>query len=1124
MDFLHKLIHWILDHPVPVRMFLLAVSTVGLVCSFIIPVELSPNIFLPRLTVSISLPNASAVTVEARVTAPVESSIQAVKNVARILSTTREGSCTITVWFNRHANLQLAELEISEKIRQLQKKLPEGVSWPRIDRSVPPELTALEGFMTLRLLGRNQDSAEIRRYAEEKLRLPLLSVDGVEDVNIWGGGEDVVYVDFDPQALDRFKVTGSELQDLQSKFDLISRSVGTMLNHGTSKNINLNMGLKNLEEIKSIPIKNLESGRIIRLRDIAAVRIGHTAPRRFVRIDGKNLVTVYITKEAGANLLKTADRVNRRLDVLKRGLPDNLELFKEADISRRLRSELANLTNRSRVSVLGISAVLLCIYWRIKTVFLILSSILLSLLGTVSLFFLAGYNLNALSLAGLTVGLGVVVDNGIVVYDGIHSRVSAFQEAIEPNGPTLKEAVVRGVKDLAHPLLASNLTTLCAFLPFFFLSPDLKVYFGPFVTALGCTLVVSLLVSLLVIPSFAYWSLIEGTNKRIGMKEHALPIHLYKRFLRLCMAYKKSTLFVVIWLFGFPIWLMPERIESKRHEKKRVNEKGRVKDFKAYMALLSQDASSKLQTDDDQKRSELTHQEKNKDPVWIQKYNEWWSNKHFREKVRPYLFEVLGGSSFRFWERVPKSRIFKPPEETFLYVSIEMPNNLDISKIDRVCREIEAQLWSYSDAIRKVTTRVSSKNWASIRIDLGEQIGDIRTTRQMYFHLVDIASGIGGVGISVAGYGSGFHSSLATRISHFSIKVAGYNYNGVLDIALATAEKLKRHNRVREIKIDMTTLWSRELFEIVAAVDHQAMSQYNLSSRAVHDAIRWLIKSPGVSSARTKLNGEWIPIQSGLFGERQTDIQDLRKTVIHNKSTDVQVRVKDVLELTKRAVLPAIQRENQAYTRLINFQYLGSHKHGKRLLDSIIEETELPYGYRMMRNVPVFEREDMHEKLLPIVALAICIVWMVTASLFESWRKPILVILAMPLALIGAFYSFYFFQVPFDTGGYGSLVLLAGIVVNSSILLVHRISAVTETTRTPRRDRIIDAAATRLRPIFTTTVTTLVGLLPLILYEKADSVWYSLAVGTFGGLISSSVLMMIVIPLCFDGFRKNQKI
>ena len=322
----------------------------------------------------------------------------------------------------------------------------------------------------------------------------------------------------------------------------------------------------------------------------------------------------------------------------------------------------------------------------------------------------------------------------------------------------------------------------------------------------------------------------------------------------------------------------------------------------------------------------------------------------------------------------------------------------------------------------------------------------------------------------------------------------------------------------------MTTLWSREQFEIVAAVDHQALSQHNLSSQAVLDAIRWLIESPGVISTRARLNGEWIPIQSGLFGERQADIQDLRKTVIHSRPTDVEVRVKDVMKLTKREVLPAIRRENQAYTRLINFQFLGSYKHGMRLLDSIIEETELPYGYRMMRNIPVFEREDMHEELLPIVALAICIVWMVTASLFESWRKPILVILAMPLALIGAFYSFYFFEVPFDTGGYGSLVLLAGIVVNSSILLVHRISAVTETTRTHCRDRIIDAAATRLRPIFATTVTTLVGLLPLILYEEADSVWHSLAVGTFGGLMSSSVLMMIVIPLCFDGFRKNRKV
>ena len=212
-------------------------------------------------------------------------------------------------------------------------------------------------------------------------------------------------------------------------------------------------------------------------------------------------------------------------------------------------------------------------------------------------------------------------------------------------------------------------------------------------------------------------------------------------------------------------------------------------------------------------------------------------------------------------------------------------------------------------------------------------------------------------------------------------------------------------------------------------------------------------------------------------------------------------------------MLAEIVREDQQYLRWISFEYRGPWKFGNRLVDSVIKNTQLPHGYRLQRATFFFLTGEEKEQIYLVLAFALLLVYMVTAGLFESLLQPFVVIRTVPLALIGVFLIFYFTDTNFDRSAYIGVILLAGIVVNNSIILVHHINDLRR-KGSAVLDAVIQGAADRVRPILMTSATTVLGLLPLVLFTDAQgSIWYALALATIGGLLSSTLLVLVVIPV-----------
>ncbi|RMF60579.1 MAG: efflux RND transporter permease subunit, partial [Calditrichaeota bacterium] len=368
--------------------------------------------------------------------------------------------------------------------------------------------------------------------------------------------------------------------------------------------------------------------------------------------------------------------------------------------------------------------------------------------------------------------------------------------------------------------------------------------------------------------------------------------------------------------------------------------------------------------------------------------------------------------------------------------------------------------------------------------------------------------------VGVYGFGPGFYSG-GGAAPQYRLELLGYSYGEVKRLAREIGRKLQRNPRVRDVDTNSSYRWRArdDLFEIALRVDRRKLQRFRLSSSdLLHTLESYLRES--LDWHRIKLAGKEIDYRIKMAGHRDFQMADMQSLVIETP-THEQVRLDQVATIGERKVLAEIVRQNQQYLRGISFEYRGPWKYGDRLVKSIIENTHLPPGYKLQRARFFFLTEEQKSQIYLVFALAVLLVYMVTAALFESWSQPFVVILTVPLALIGVFLIFFFLDLNFDRSAYIGVILLAGIVVNNSIILVHHIND-QRRTGLPLETAVIRGTRDRVRPILMTSATTILGLLPLVLFSRAEkSIWYALSVATIGGMLSSTLLVLLVTPVAY---------
>ena len=481
----------------------LLIVVVGVVAWLNIPMEMAPDLRLPSVTVSYGWGSTSPEVMEKEITRRVESAATRLRNVERIRSVTQEGRSRVTITFEKETPVDYRVLELQEYLLGLRDELPPQVRQPVINRSVPEELEDQQTFMAYSISG-ERSKRELYQLARERIRLQFLGLEGLSDIDIEGAEDPAITVRFNTRLLERHGIDSeSVLRQIRDRLEW--RSSGYIETSSSRAGILIPPQLAGVDEIRQILISIPNSERRVKLDEIANVAIEDYPVKSLKRLNGKPALTMLFLRESGSDAIALAETVRSEMERVRETLPPDITLQLERDSTEDLREQFGDLQYQSAFSLLFVFVILLLFIRRFRAPFVILGSILFSLMSSLAILYFASYTLNVLTLAGLTVALGMIIDNAVVVFEQINPKLpSGRSERIEHIRKELPYSIV--------PVLGSTLTTVGIFIPLFFAMEQLQLFLVPLAVALTLTLVSSVVIALTWIPYALVW-LVPGRSE-----------------------------------------------------------------------------------------------------------------------------------------------------------------------------------------------------------------------------------------------------------------------------------------------------------------------------------------------------------------------------------------------------------------------------------------------------------------------------------------------------------------------------------------------------------------------------------------------------------------------------------
>jgi HAE1 family hydrophobic/amphiphilic exporter-1 len=494
-------------------------------------------------------------------------------------------------------------------------------------------------------------------------------------------------------------------------------------------------------------------------------------------------------------------------------------------------------------------------------------------------------------------------------------------------------------------------------------------------------------------------------------------------------------------------------------------------------------------------------------------------------KIRPVVEKALGGTSYWFFKHVEIGEIWRwNPETGYVGVAIGMPDGTDPRFTIQLMRQFEEHALS-----EKGVTKVKTNIWPGggyMRVEFTREAAKSFIPYMVKEKLIQLATNFAGFRVSVWGYGMGFSSGFGSgTISNYRLELKGYNYQELERIARKIKNLLTKHRRVRNVNINASGSYfdPEPTEEIVLEVKRQELGRYGMRVDQFLNTVRHYLQQENWFQKITIGEDEFI-FNIKEKNSNQFSIDDLKNTIL-TLSDGSKIRIRDVADIITRKVEPKILRENQEYIRYISFDFIGPSKYGKRYVENFLKSTVLPPGYSLKQKKLFFSAEKKDVKnILLVILLSVLLVYMVTAALFESLKQPFIVLFAIPMALTGVFLAFFLTETNFDQSAMIGVILLAGIVVNNSILLIYHVDELGQ--KWSVNDSIVVGTLHRVRPILMTTLTTVLGMLPLILLShgisQSSDLWSTLALSSIGGLITSTAFVLLAMPAILSLFYREK--
>ena len=1013
--------------PIMTTLCFVAVVILGLFSLVKLPIDLLPDIETNTIMVITMYPGASAEDIEQNVTKPLENTLNSVEHLKHISSNSRENTSVITLEFEFGYDIDVMTNDVRDKLDMVESSLPDGVMNPIIFKfstdMIPICLLSVEA---------KESMAGLYKILDDNVVNPLARIDGVGSVSVSGAPKREIHVYCDPNRLEAYNLTVEAISNViaAENMDMPGGSFDVGSN---TYALRVQGEFSDARQMENVPVGSF-NGKIIYLKDVARVDDSLEERSQETYNNGKLGAMVIIQKQSGANSVQISDKVKEMLPRIQKSLPSDVKIGVIQDTSDNIKNTIASLVETVMYALLFVMIVVFAFLGRWRATMIIVITIPISLIASFIYLYATGNTLNIISLSALSISIGMVVDDAIVVLENVTTHIE--------RGSDPKQAAVHGTNEVAISVVASTLTLIAVFFPLTMVTGMTGVLFKQLGWMVTIMMVISTTCALTLTPMLcSQWLRLQRTKGKFFVKFYG-PIERaldkfdegYGKLLEKVVANKTVTIVASMGFFVASVFLMkfvgteffPSQDDGRLGVKLEMPVGTRIEETRKVTSYI--------------------------DSLWRAKYPEI--------KVLNY---TQGSAS---------------SDNTFASLSDNGPHiiSMNISLVD--IDERDRRIFEIADGMRADLEQIPELKKREVNIGGGR------------------GSGMGGqsvIDFEIYGYDFEETDSVARQLSR-----ALRNIKGTADITIS------RSDYQPEYQVD----FDREKL---------ALNGLNLQTAAYF--LRNRINGSVASYYRE--DGEEYDIKVMYAPEHRTEISDIENIVIVNNQGR-GVRVKDVGTVVQRLTPPTIERMDRE--RVVKVSTVVD---GVPMGDVVtqaqaeIDKMDLPSGISITLAGSYEDQQESFADLMLLGLLIIILVYIVMAAQFESLTYPGIIMTSLLFAFSGVFLILWMTGHTLNIMSMIGGIMLIGIVVKNGIVLIDYIILNRERGMSIRR-AVIDAGKSRLRPVVMTTLTTILGMVPMAIGDgQGAEMWRPMGTAVIGGLTVSTILTLLFVPVLYCVFAYN---
>ncbi|MCD7962436.1 MAG: efflux RND transporter permease subunit [Rikenellaceae bacterium] len=1020
---MNKLIKFAVDYPVTILMVVLGILLLGKISYDQLSVDLLPDLNNPRLFVEIKAGERPPEEIEKQYVQDIESRAIRQRDVVSVASVIKVGSARITVEYAWNKDMDEAFLDLQKEMNGMSQK--EGLTELRISQHDPNTDPVVLVAMSHESI---TDMAELRKVADTYIKNELTRLEGIADVTLSGDEVSQLVIFTDNYKLDAF---GLSLDDIANRIQENNQAIsGGRVTELGLQYIVKSRNLMNTEEdfgkliigyrdpdVTGVATSFETDKAPIYLSEIAEITFENAEPENIVRVNGKRSIGLSVYKEMRYNTVKAVDNVVAELQTIERFLPG----YRFDVISNQgtfIKSAIDEVKDSAIMGVILAVVVLFLFLRRIGTTLIISLAIPISIVATFNLMYFNGLTLNIMTLGGLALGAGMLIDNAIVVIENIFRN--------KEKGLSVKEAAIVGASEVGGAVTASTLTTIVVFLPIVYLHGATGEMFKDQAWTVSFSLLSSLFVAILVIPML--YNYFFGKKKSIKPVK-SVEIKGYGNFLRRVIKARWLVILLSLILIVATVFITP----------------------------------------------------------------------------------------FIGTEFMPKT------EGNTFTVNVKMPEGPRLEKTDATVQNLENIIYELAqNPDLTIYSHTGPGSGSSDDIFEGENTAMIkvivpsggRSQEAIIADLLENTEGIDGLELTIENDDNSMSAMLGTEGAPVVVEIKGEELDQIADI---TEQVRIRMENISELYNVISSV-ENGAPEMTVTIDRNLASMYSLGVSSVINQISRELS--GTTAGQMDYRGEMRDI---VLKVPEIGLYDLGAIVI--KSGDQQFLLQEIATIEPTVAPKEIYRRNQSRIGRVMSNINTGYSLDKvaEIIRRDVADIDIPANYSITVTGEEEKREESMDSLMFALMLSVILVYMVLASQFESLLHPFTILLTIPLAVVGAVLAFWITGTTLNIMGVIGIVMLVGIAVNNSIILVDRINQLKLQSDT-LTDAIVQAGQQRIRPIIMTSITTILALLPMSLnIGDGGALRSPMAIEVIGGLITSTILSLIVIPCVYYLFE-NLKI